>query len=402
MNESLRYLDWAATSAIRPPAVRQAMADYLETIGATPGRGGHRFALEAGRVALRCRQAIATILNIPGDTGRIAFMFNATHGINTAMSGVLHKNDALVVSAFDHNAVLRCAWKLAAERGIEVRLVPGHRDGTLDMAALERALVGARLLTINAASNVLGTTLDVGALCAAARAAGVLTLVDTAQVAGEIPCDVRAWGADLVSVTGHKALLGPQGTGALWVREGVEVEPLLVGGTGGDSMVRTMPREYPDHLEAGTLNAPGLAGLLAGIQFVLGQGVDAIRRHVSGLKASAHDSISEIPGIRVLSPRSPEGAPLVTLVAESVDAGTLAARLDREFGIMTRSGLHCAPETHRLLGTDRTGALRLSFGWASRADDAAAVAEAIAAIVRAPSFAGPGQSSHSSAAADVT
>jgi cysteine desulfurase / selenocysteine lyase len=382
MNGSIRYLDWAATSAIRPLAVRQAMADYLEGIGATPGRGGHRLAVEAGRVALHCRQAIARILNIPGDTGRIAFMFNATHAINTAMCGVLRKGDAVVVTDFDHNAVLRCAWKLAAERGIEVRLVPGRRDGTLDNASLERALDGARLFTINAASNVLGTTLDVAALCAEARASGVMTLVDTAQVAGEIPCDVQAWGADLVCVTGHKALLGPQGTGALWVREGVDVEPLLVGGTGGNSRSREMPREYPDHLEAGTLNAPGLAGLLAGIEFVLDEGVDVIRRHLSRLKVRAYDSISAIPGVRVLSPRAPDGAPLVTLIAESVDAGTLAARLDREFGILTRSGLHCAPETHRLMGTAETGALRLSFGWASHVDDVDAAAEAITAIVR--------------------
>jgi cysteine desulfurase / selenocysteine lyase len=395
----IRYLDWAATSAIRPLAVRQAVADFLDTIGATPGRGGHRLAVEAGRVALHCRQAIARILNIPGDTGRIAFMFNATHAINTAMTGVLRADDAVVVTAFDHNAVLRCAWKLAADRGIDVRLVPGHQDGTLDTVALDRALAGARLLTINAASNVLGTTLDVGTLCAAARVAGVLTILDKAPVAGEIRCDVQAWGADLVSVTGHKALLGPQGTGALWVREGLEVEPLLVGGTGGNSLLREMPREYPDHLEAGTLNAPGLAGLRAGIEFVLEQGVDAIHHHVSQLKVRAWDSISDIPGVRVLSPRAPHGAPLVTLVADSIDAGTLAARLDREFGVMTRSGLHCAPETHRLLGTDRTGALRLSFGWATRADDVDAAAGAIAAIARSRVTAG--QAAHTAAGADA-
>lgn len=388
MMETLHYLDWAATSAIRPPAVSHAVADYIDSIGATPGRGGHRLALEAGRIALRCRQAIARILNIPRDTGRIAFMFNATHGINTAMSGVLHSGDAVVVTAFDHNAVLRCAWKLERDRGVEVRLVPGYPDGTLDAGALERALDGARLLTINAASNVLGTTLDVRTLCTAASSAGVLSLVDTAQLAGEIPCDVRAWGADLVSVTGHKALLGPQGTGALWVRDGIDVDPLLVGGTGGDSLLRRMPAEYPDHLEAGTVNGPGIAGLLAGIDFVLERGVDEIRRHVSRLKERAHDALSGIHGVSVLSPRFPEGAPVITLNADSIDAATLSRRLDREFGIMTRAGLHCAPETHRLLGTERTGALRLSFGWASLQDDADAAADAIAAIVRPPAFAG--------------
>jgi cysteine desulfurase family protein len=363
------YLDWAATSAIRPPEVIAAVTSYLTDIGATPGRGGHRLAIEAGRIAFQCTQSLAALLNIPGDTARIAFTFNATHGINTAMAGVLDEGDAVVVTAFDHNSVLRCAHRLARERGIEVRLVPGSPDGSLDQDALVRALDGAKLLTINGASNVLGTRLDIAALCTLARQAGALTLVDSAQVAGEIPFDVEACGADMVVITGHKALLGPQGTGALWAREGVDVRPLLVGGTGGDSMLRDMPAAWPDHIQAGTVNAPGIAGLGAGLAWIRHRTVARIHADAAALKERLWDGLDSLDGVRVRSPRASDGAPLVTITADEVDPATLAKRLDQDYGILVRPGLHCAPETHRLLGTDGTGAVRLSVGWASTADD---------------------------------
>jgi selenocysteine lyase/cysteine desulfurase len=382
------YLDWAATSAIRPPEVIRAITDYLEHVGATPGRGGHRLAIAAERVALECRQALATLLGFAGDPGRIAFTFNATHGLNTALSGVLTRGDVLVVTAFDHNAVLRCAWKLQAERDVQVRLVPGRPDGTLDDAALARALDGARVLSINGASNVLGTALDVRELCARAHAAGALALVDTAQVAGELPFHAQDFGADMVAVTGHKALLGPQGVGALWVRPGLDVAPLLVGGTGGNSLLREMPDAWPDHLQAGTLNAPGIAGLLAGINFVRQRSVARIQRETSALKAMLHAGLLRLPGVRVLSPPSPEGAPLVTFVARDIDTGTLAGRLDREFGVLGRPGLHCAPETHRLLGTDTTGALRFSIGWRTTTADIERALDAVARLTSARARAG--------------
>lgn len=379
--DHLVYLDWAATSAIRPPEIIQAVTDYLRNVGATPGRGGHRLALAAGRVALECRQALATLLGVAGDPGRISFTFNATHGINTAMSGVLRRGDILVVTAFDHNAVLRCAWKLEHDRGVHVRMVPGDVDGSIDIEALDEALDGARLLTINGASNVLGTTLDADDLCRRARDAGALSLVDTAQVAGEMPFDCEANGADLVAVTGHKALLGPQGTGALIVRDGVDVEPLLVGGTGGDSLQRDMPPAYPDHLEAGTVNAPGIAGLAAGVRWVLARSIRAIRNEAAALKERLWVGLSDIPGVDVVSPKAPDGAPLVTMISAAMDPSTLAGRLDREFGVLARPGLHCAPETHRLLGTDRTGALRFSLGWASTQADVDRAIEAVDSLV---------------------
>jgi cysteine desulfurase / selenocysteine lyase len=377
-------MDFAATAGRRPAAVARAMARYIEDVGATPGRGGHRLANEAGRVALRCRQRLASLLGVPGDPGRIAFTPNATYALNAALWGTVRRGERVVVSAFDHNAVLRPAALLARERGADVVIVPGAADGSLDMTALEGALHGARLLAINAASNVLGTTLDVRALAQLARDAGALSLVDVAQLAGHVPFAADASGVDLLAFTGHKGMLGPQGIGGLWVREGVEIEPLFAGGTGGDSLQRAMPAALPDRLEAGTLNAPGIAGLLAGVEAVLDMDVSALHARLGRLKALLHDGLADVRGVRVVSPRAPHGVPIVTIVSDAVPAAALAARLDGEHGVLTRAGLHCAPEVHRLLGTEAGGAVRFSLGWSSTDDDVLRAVAAVVAVVGTP------------------
>ncbi|HSG47418.1 MAG TPA: aminotransferase class V-fold PLP-dependent enzyme [Longimicrobiales bacterium] len=375
----IHYLDHAATSALRPPEVSAAVAGYLERCGATPGRGGHRLALDAGRIVLEARRAVARVLGLGGDPGRLTFAANATQGINTALWGLLEPGDVLVVTAMDHNAVLRPAHRLAGDRGVEVRLVPARPDGSLDMDVFRRALRGARLVALNAVSNVLGTRLPVEELAPMAHAAGALVLVDTAQSAGHVPMDLA--GADLVAFTGHKGLLGPQGTGGLWVRDGVQLRPLIQGGTGGNSLEREMPAEYPDHLEAGTLNGPGIAGLLAGCRVVLEEGVDAIHHREARLKARLLDGLRDLPGVRIVSPPAPDGAGIVTLTARSADPAQLAHRLDRDHGVLARAGLHCAPEAHRLAGTAETGALRLSVGWGSTGDDVEGAVAAMAAVL---------------------
>ncbi|MBW3535063.1 MAG: aminotransferase class V-fold PLP-dependent enzyme [Gemmatimonadetes bacterium] len=374
------YLDYAATSAVRPPSVCDAVSEFLASCGATPGRGGHSASVEAGRVAFRCRRALMKVLGLPGDPGRLAFLQNATHALNTALWGTLRRGDVVVVSAYDHNAVLRPVHYLARERGVEVRMVEGAPDGSVDLDAAERLLDGARLLVVNAASNVLGTRMPLAELAKRARAAGALVLVDAAQSAGHLDESHAEQGADMVAFTGHKGLLGPQGTGGLWVREGVDVEPFLAGGTGGDSNRRDMPDAMPDRLEAGTGNAPGLAGLLAGCEYLLETGVAALHRREAILKARLRDGLAAVPGVRVLSPPAPGGVAVVTLVSDHADPATLATRLDREHGVMTRSGLHCAPEVHRLLGTSETGALRFSLGWASTEEDVDRAVEAMDAI----------------------
>ena len=389
----IAYLDHAATSAVRPRAVIDAVVSYLETIGATPGRGGHRLAIEAGRIALSCRQRIATLLNLPGDVGRITFTANATHALNTALHGTLRAGDRVVATTFDHNAVLRPAAALANQRGVEVVLVRADVHGAVDDDALRRALDGARLLAINAASNVLGTRLDVARLARLAREAGALSLVDVAQVAGHAPFDAATAGIDMLAFTGHKGMLAPQGVGGLWVRDGVDVAPFMTGGTGGDSMQRDMPAAYPDHLEAGTTNGPAISGLAAGIEVVLTEGVDALHARLSSLRRALHNGLAELDGVRVHSPAAADGVPIVTITSDRIDPGTLAARLDREHGVLTRAGLHCAPEVHRLLGTDATGALRFSLGWSSTEDDVERAVAAVQSVLHGSSMRVPARSS---------
>lgn len=379
--EDIVYLDYAATSAKRPPAVARAVAEYLTAVGASPGRGGHRLDVEASRIVLRCRMALARLLGLPGDPGRIAFMQNATHAINTALWGLLGRGDVLVTTVFDHNAVLRPAHALARERGVELRMIPGAPDGSLDLDEAERLLDGASLLVVNAASNVLGTVPPIVELGRLARDAGARVLLDVAQSAGHFAVDVDGAGIDLLAFTGHKGLLGPQGTGGLWVREGVELEPLLCGGTGGDSMLRAMPKAFPDRLEAGTHNGPGIAGLHAAVEWILERTPEAIHRHEMELKARLRDGLLSIPGVRVHSPAAPAGAAIVTMTADGVDVATLARRLDEEHGVLARSGLQCAPETHRLLGTHETGAIRFSLGWASTEAEVDRTLEAVAKVV---------------------
>ena len=374
------YLDYAATSAVRPEAVIQAVDRYLREVGATPGRSGHRLALDAGRIALRCRRALARLFGWEGDPGRIAFFPNATWALNAALAGVLRPGDRVVRTAYDHNAVRRPVALLVA-RGVEETVVAGTADGAVDLDALGRALAGARLLALPHANNVLGTALPVAEMARRARAAGALVLVDAAQSAGHLPIDVEGMGIDLLAFTGHKGLLGPQGTGGLFVRPGVEVDPTSAGGTGGDSMPLEMPEAMPDRLEAGTLNGPGIAGLLAGVEWLAERGVAAVHAREALLKLRLRDRLCDVAGVRVHSPAAPDGVGIVTVTAEGITAAELAARLDREHGVMTRAGLHCAPESHQACGTAAVGAVRFSVGWATTEAEVDAAADAVASIL---------------------
>ena len=377
------YLDFAATSALRPPEVVDAVCAYLRDVGATPGRSGHARAVDAGRIALRCRRSLAELFAIEGDPGRICFQLNATHALNTALAGTLRAGDRLVRTEFDHNAVRRPAAALAAG-GVEVAVVSGRADGTVDLAEAEVLLRGsgrsARLLALPHVSNVLGQRLPLRELADLAHAVGAMVLVDAAQSAGHIPIDVDALGIDLLAFTGHKGLLGPQGIGGLWVRDGIDVAPLLRGGTGGDSLPEEMPDSYPDHLEAGTLNGPGIAGLLAGVEWLSSRGVEALHQTESRLKVRLHGELSAVADLRVRSPADPSGAGIVTFTSERISADALARRLEREHGIQARAGLHCAPEAHRVIGTLADGAVRLSLGWASTETDVDRAVDAVAQL----------------------
>ncbi|HEX2188567.1 MAG TPA: aminotransferase class V-fold PLP-dependent enzyme [Longimicrobiaceae bacterium] len=386
--DGLVYLDYAATSAVRPDAVAEAVAAYLRDVGASPGRGGHRLAVAAGRVVLRCRLALAELFAAPGDPGRVTLQPNATHALNAALRGVLRPGDRVVRTAYDHNSVRRPVAALA-RGGVRETVVAGRPDGGVDPDEVLDAVRGggspARLLVLPHASNVLGTVLPVRELAGAAREHGTLVLLDAAQSAGHLPVRVDELGVDLLAFAGHKGLLGPQGTAGLWVREGVEVAPVLSGGTGGDSAAAEMPAAYPDRLEAGTLNGPGIAGLLAGVRWVLEAGVEALHAREAALKARLRAGLAGVPGVRVLSPGAPEGVGIVTVAADAVEAHELALRLDRGHGVLTRAGLHCAPEAHGLLGTEASGAVRFSVGWATTREDVDRAVAAVRAVLAEPS-----------------
>lgn len=377
------YLDYAATSAIRPDVVVDAVTAFLRDVGATPGRAGHRRSVGAGRIAFRCRRALAELFHAPGDPGRVAFQLNATHALGVALHGLLAPGDRVVRTAYDHNSVRR---PVALLRGWGVResVLSGRRDGGVDLDELERALAGdddpARVLVLPHASNVLGTVLPVREMAERAHAVGTTVVIDASQTAGHLPVDVEAMAVDVLAFAGHKGLLGPQGTGGLWVREGVDLPPLLAGGTGSDSWADTMPTAMPDRLEAGTQNAPGIAGLLAGTTWVLDRGVDTLHARAAALKARLRTGLAAVPGVRVHSPAAPDGVAIVTVTVDGTDPAEMALRLDRDFGVLVRAGLHCAPETHALLGTAEHGAVRFSPGWATTEADVDRAVAAVAAL----------------------
>lgn len=377
------YLDYAATSAVRPPEVADAVAGYLRDLGGNPGRGNHVRSVGAARLVFRCRRALAALFGIPGDPGRIVFQLNATHALNTALHGLLAPGDAVVRTAYDHNAVRRPVAALAVT-GVEERVLPGDAEGGVDLDELERLLTQgdrpARLVAVPHASNVLGNVLPLGEIAGRAREVGALLLVDAAQTAGHEPIDVVGQGIDLLAFTGHKGLLGPQGTGGLWVREGVEVAPLIQGGTGSESERPAMPDAYPDHLEAGTQNTPGIAGLLAALEQLERLGVGSLGERQRTHKAALYTALEVIPSVRVRSPRAPDGVGIVTFTVDGIDAGEVARRLETEFGVLCRAGLHCAPEAHAILGTMQRGAIRFSVGWATTDQDIQRAVDAVAAI----------------------
>jgi len=363
------YLDNAATSWPKPETVYRAVDHFMREVGCTPGRGGHRREEEAQRIADETRAALAQLFHAPDPQG-VAFTLNATQAINMALKGLLHPGDHVVTSSIEHNAMWR-PLKALEKSGVEVTAVPSASDGVLDPAEVEAALrPHTRLVAMLHASNVLGTLLPIAEVGEIAHRHGALLLLDAAQTAGAYPIDMQAMGIDLLAFAGHKGTYGPHGTGGLVVRPGIELETWVEGGSGTLSRPDTMPEELPIRLEAGTQNAAGLAGLLAGVRFVLEQGVESVRAHEMALAGRLIERLQAVPGLTILGPGDLEGrTAVVSVTLQDYVPDQLAAVLDKVFDVATRAGLHCAPQAHRVAETLDRGALRFSPGFFTTAQE---------------------------------
>ncbi len=360
----LIYLDNGATSFPKPPEVAEAMDRFLRQVGGSPGRSGHRLSQEAARVVFDCREGLATLFGIP-DSKRLAFTLNATEALNMAILGLLAPGDRVVTTSMEHNSVMRPLRELVRSRGIDLEVVPSDREGRVDLEGLEKALrKKTRLLAVNHASNVTGAVAPLDSLGHMARRAGALLLVDAAQSAGIIPIDVVRDRVDLLAFTGHKGLLGPQGTGGLWVRGGIDLAPVFRGGTGSNSELEEQPDFYPDRLESGTPNGVGIAGLGAAVRFLARQGVEKIMARESGLGGRLLQGLSSIEGVTLYGPGPGEKrTAAVSLNIRGMAPSEVGFLLDEGYGVLARVGLHCAPGAHRTIGSFPAGTVRLSPGY---------------------------------------
>ncbi|MGC8826890.1 MAG: aminotransferase class V-fold PLP-dependent enzyme, partial [Anaerolineae bacterium] len=325
---------------------------------------------EAQRIATEARRAVARLVNAPAPEG-VIFTMNATQAINIGLKGILRPGDHVITSAIEHNAVWRPLKALERNGIISLTAVPCAPDGSLDPEDVRRAMrEETRLLVMTHASNVLGGIVPIRELGAIAHEGGILFMVDAAQTAGAYPIDMQAMHIDLLAFAGHKGTYGPHGTGALVIRPDLVLETILEGGTGIHSAEEAMPAELPLRLEPGSQNAAGIAGLLAGVQFVLDTGVDRIREHEMRLASRLIERLKEIPGARILGPADRrERVAVVSLTVEGYFPEQLAAVLDKVFDVATRAGLHCAPQAHRTAGTFPDGALRFSPGFFNTEED---------------------------------
>lgn len=354
------YFDNAATTRAKPPGVVEAVVDALTSFGGV-GRGVHGASFDAGMAVYTARASVARLLGAASPS-RVSFAANATAALNIAIEGLLPAEGCALTTAASHNSVLRPLFKARDERGCDVRVADVDVDGSLDFASYERLLDDVNLVVATHASNLTGDVYDVARMAQMAHDAGALFVLDAAQTAGAWPLNQAALGADVVCFTGHKSLYGPQGTGGLIVAEGVEVPPLLEGGSGTHSFDERHPRFMPESLEAGTLNAHGLAGLAAGIAYIEQVGIDAIAEHLQALTTRFEAGVLALEGAHVLGGRGGIGrCGIVAVVVEGLDSAVVADRLSAAFDVCTRAGAHCAPLMHRALGTENGVAVRFSF-----------------------------------------
>ena len=376
------YLDNAASSHPKPEQVYQAADDALRNIGANPGRSGHKLAIKAGQKITRTRELLSRLFGI-GDPHRIVFTANATEAINLGLKGLLNPGDHVITSSMEHNSVVR-PLRFLETRGVELTFVPCTSSGQIIISTLEQAIrKNTRLIVLTHASNVTGGMMPISEAADLAHKNGARFMVDAAQTAGLISISVADIGIDLLAAPGHKGLLGPQGTGFLYIGPDISLCPLKQGGTGSQSELESQPDFLPDRMESGTMNTPGIAGLGAGVEFLLHQGLVSIRAREMSLGRMIWNTLKQNHKIKLYGPDQEEDRTSnISFNIAGLNPSAAASILDTAYDIAVRAGLHCASLAHRTLNTLPEGTIRVSPGFFNTEEEIDFFLEAIRGILK--------------------
>lgn len=360
MESTMIYMDNAATTMHKPKEVIDAVVAAMSSMG-NAGRGVNEASLSASRLIYDTREKLCRLFGAE-DPRQIVFTANSTESLNIAIKGILNPGDHVIATMLEHNSVLRPLYEME-KKGVRLTIVKSNLEGTLDLADIENAIApDTKMIVCTNGSNLTGNYIDPEPIGTLAREKGIVFVVDASQTAGVFPIDVQKMKIDVLCFTGHKGMLGPQGTGGMYVRKGLSVRPLLSGGSGVQTYSKTHPTEMPTALEAGTLNGHGIAGLHAAVEYLEKTGVDTIRAREQDLMWRFYEGVKEIPGVKVYGDFSTKNrCAIVTLNIGDYDSSEVSDELLTEYGISTRSGGHCAPLMHEALGTVEQGAVRFSF-----------------------------------------
>ena len=374
------YLDNAATTYPKPECVYEAIMDCMKNYCANPGRAGHKLAMKAAREIYDTRENIAKLFNVDNPMN-IVFTNNATDSLNLAIKGLVKSGDHIITTSMEHNSVIR-PIKALEKNNVENTVVQCDKDGFLNIQDLKSAIKpNTKLIVTTHASNVCGTLIDIKSIGEMAKENNILYLVDASQTAGVYDIDTKKINVDMIAAPGHKCLLGPQGTGILYIREGLELNILKEGGTGSKSEDLFQPNLLPDKYESGTHNTPGIVGLNQGVKFILEEGIENIRKHEEDLCEYMLNRLEEVPNIVIYGPKdSKKRAAVISINIGNMDSGEITFLLDSEYDIATRSGIHCAPLAHKTLGTLEQGAVRFSLGYFNTKQDIDTAIEALKQI----------------------
>jgi cysteine desulfurase / selenocysteine lyase len=377
------YLDNAATTFPKPEEVYERINEVMRKYGANPGRSGHRLALEAGRIIYDSRETVAKFFNIDNPM-QLVFTSNATDALNLGVKGLLKSGDHVITSSMEHNSVLRPLKTLEKRGVIELTIIECDFEGQINLADIVSAIkVNTKLIITTHASNVTGTIFPIKDIGKIASDRGIIYMVDAAQTAGLYDIDVKEMNIDLLAVAGHKSLLGPQGTGALYVKDGILLETIREGGTGSKSEHLYQPEMMPDRLECGTPNTHGIAGLAAGVEYIKRIGIENIRLHEEKLAKHFIDAISEIDQIKIYGPKDySKRVPVISMNIGDEDSSEIGYILDEAFEIGVRPGLHCAPLAHKTIGSFEQGTVRFSIGAFTTKEEIERAIEAVKEIAK--------------------